>query len=125
DREETEKMRLEIYDLKTSARVFQVCCAFREHVCAYFSSVAIWFGSIQSTRCVACGIALDLPSVHFLCMHSYHQRCLGDDRECPRCAADAKRVMERKAQFDAQMNQHEQFFKELEGAKDGFSTVAQ
>jgi len=28
----------------------------------------------QVTRCAACGSQLDLPSVHFMCKHSYHQR---------------------------------------------------
>jgi uncharacterized protein with PIN domain len=28
----------------------------------------------QVTRCTACGGQLDLPSVHFMCKHSYHQR---------------------------------------------------
>ena len=41
----------------------------------------------QMTRCSACGGQLDLPSVHFMCKHSYHQRCLGENEtECPSCA---------------------------------------
>jgi hypothetical protein len=28
----------------------------------------------QVTRCAACGGQLDLPTVHFMCKHSYHQR---------------------------------------------------
>lgn len=28
----------------------------------------------QVTRCASCGGQLDLPSVHFMCKHSYHQR---------------------------------------------------
>ncbi|CAG8474557.1 8204_t:CDS:10 [Ambispora leptoticha] len=49
-REETEKRRKEIEELKTSARIFQV------------------------TKCTLCNTNLDLPAVHFLCRHSYHQR---------------------------------------------------
>lgn len=30
----------------------------------------------QVTRCAACNTQLDLPSVHFMCKHSYHQRCV-------------------------------------------------
>ena len=30
----------------------------------------------QATRCKECGGALELPAVHFLCRHSFHQRCL-------------------------------------------------
>lgn len=28
----------------------------------------------QVTKCAACGGQLDLPSIHFMCKHSYHQR---------------------------------------------------
>ncbi|KAI8873007.1 hypothetical protein GQ42DRAFT_114913, partial [Ramicandelaber brevisporus] len=31
----------------------------------------------QATKCSLCGMSLDLPTVHFLCRHSYHARCLG------------------------------------------------
>ena len=59
---ETQKKEKEIHDLKGrydptflkevdySARVFQV------------------------TRCSSCGLPLDLPTVHFMCKHSFHQR---------------------------------------------------
>ena len=30
----------------------------------------------QARRCAQCGKALDLPTVHFLCKHSFHQHCL-------------------------------------------------
>lgn len=29
----------------------------------------------QVTRCAACGGTLETPMVHFMCRHSYHQRC--------------------------------------------------
>lgn len=47
----------------------------------------------QMTRCTACAGQLDLPSVHFMCKHSYHQRCLGEEEaECPACATHQGRV---------------------------------
>lgn len=47
----------------------------------------------QMTRCTACGGQLDLPSVHFMCKHSYHQRCLGEEEaECGACAVHQRRV---------------------------------
>ncbi|KAI9486357.1 MAG: hypothetical protein EXX96DRAFT_40431 [Benjaminiella poitrasii] len=49
-REETSKRRKEIEELHTSARIFQV------------------------QKCSGCGGNLDLPAIHFLCRHSYHQR---------------------------------------------------
>ena len=32
----------------------------------------------QVTRCAACNTQLDLPSIHFMCKHSYHQRSVLD-----------------------------------------------
>lgn len=29
----------------------------------------------HATQCSQCGGPLDLPSVHFMCNHSFHQRC--------------------------------------------------
>ncbi|CDS01005.1 related to PEP5-vacuolar biogenesis protein [Sporisorium scitamineum] len=49
----------------------------------------------QMTRCTACGGQLDLPSVHFMCKHSYHQRCLGEEEaECASCGEHQRRVRE-------------------------------
>lgn len=47
---DTEKKKAEIEDLGTKPSVF------------------------QAQRCQACGLQLDLPTVHFLCKHSFHQR---------------------------------------------------
>lgn len=47
--------------------------------------------SFSTTRCSSCSKALDLPTVHFLCKHSFHQRCLNvapgqeEEVECPIC----------------------------------------
>ncbi|KAK6539802.1 hypothetical protein TWF694_009992 [Orbilia ellipsospora] len=44
----------------------------------------------QPGRCSFCGTGLDLPAVHFLCKHSFHQRCLnvtGEPPECPTCTS--------------------------------------
>lgn len=36
-------------------------------------------------KCELCRQALDLPTLHFRCKHSFHARCLGDmTQECPR-----------------------------------------
>ncbi|KAI0325985.1 hypothetical protein GY45DRAFT_165193 [Cubamyces sp. BRFM 1775] len=41
------------------------------------------------TQCLACQGGLDLPAVHFMCNHSYHQRCLPqNETECPNCARE-------------------------------------
>ena len=42
--------------------------------------------TFTATRCSACGAGLDLPTVHFMCKHSFHQRCLN----VPTGAADGR-----------------------------------
>ncbi|CAG8604564.1 4777_t:CDS:10, partial [Ambispora gerdemannii] len=100
-REETEKRRKEIEELKTSARIFQVI------------------------KCTGCNSSLDLPAVHFLCRHSYHQRCLIDsDRECPQCAIQHRMIQEVRRTQEANADKHELFFEQLEESEDGFSVIA-
>jgi len=101
-REETKKMRNEIHELKTSAKIFQL------------------------NKCTYCTSPLDLPAVHFLCMHSFHQRCLGEnEQECPVCAPQNKKIFEIKRSLEDNIGQHDQFFKQLEASGDGFSTVSE
>ncbi|KAF9350881.1 hypothetical protein BGX34_000945 [Mortierella sp. NVP85] len=101
-RQESEKKRREIEELKTSARVF------------------------QATKCSACGGSLDLPAVHFLCKHSYHQRCLSDvaDRECPKCMVEQRTVADIRRMQEANAEKHDLFLSELEDADDGFAVIA-
>ncbi|KAI1314698.1 hypothetical protein EDD11_001867 [Mortierella claussenii] len=101
-RQESEKKRQEIEELKTSARVF------------------------QATKCSACGGSLDLPAVHFLCKHSYHQRCLSDaaDRECPKCMVEQRTVADIRRMQEANAEKHDLFLSELEEADDGFEVIA-
>lgn len=44
----------------------------------------------QTTTCNSCRRPLELPAVHFLCMHSYHldQNCINQESECNECASD-------------------------------------
>lgn len=67
----------------------------------------------QMTRCTACGGQLDLPSVHFMCKHSYHQRCLGEEEgECVTCATHQGRVR------DVRKRQVQQALETVEAAKE-------
>ncbi|GAA95494.1 uncharacterized protein L969DRAFT_85167 [Mixia osmundae IAM 14324] len=77
----------------------------------------------QVTRCSACGSQLELPSVHYMCRHSYHQRCLPDNEtSCPNCARqhgllqDIQRSNERYPEL---------FLSEIEESEDGFATISQ
>ncbi|CAG8460462.1 14103_t:CDS:10 [Acaulospora morrowiae] len=100
-REETEKKRHEIEELKTVARLFPL------------------------TKCTACRESLDLPAVHFLCRHSYHQRCLPEsDRECPECAVQHRTIAEIRRSQERNADKHEEFARQMEEAEDGFSVVA-
>jgi len=98
----TASMRKEIEELRTRATTF------------------------QGLKCHMCNSALSLPAVHFLCMHSFHQRCIVEsDKECPLCAPEFRKVKEIKESMRASVSQHDKFFKQLDDAADGFATVAE
>lgn len=103
-RGDTEKRRAEIADLGSKPAVF------------------------QATRCSDCGQGLDLPAVHFLCKHSFHQRCLrggeGDDVECPQCAGGNELIRKMREEQKKAAEKHDLFKIELEGSDDRFGTVA-
>ena len=86
---ETERLRAEARQIQTQARVF------------------------QATKCLACAAPLEPPAVHFLCSHSFHQRCLGD-RDCPACAPANARALELKRSMEAAAGEHEAFFSALQ-----------
>ena len=83
----------------------------------------------QTRRCAACGRALDLPTVHFLCKHSFHQNCLnevnGEAAECPKCAAANNNIRAfRKAQEDS-AERHDMFQDALQRSRDKFGTISE
>ncbi len=73
-REETSSMRRENEKLRREAVVF------------------------QGSKCSACQHALELPSVHFLCLHSFHEHCFqsysDSDSECPACRPHNKKIVD-------------------------------
>ncbi|KAK3683374.1 hypothetical protein B0T22DRAFT_430670 [Podospora appendiculata] len=84
----------------------------------------------QATRCAQCALPLELPTVHFLCKHSFHQRCLrggmGDDGgECPLCARDNATIRALKKSQEENAERHELFRDDLERSEDRFKTVAE
>lgn len=100
--EETSTMRKEIQDLRTNARIFQL------------------------SKCSFCTFTLELPAVHFMCMHSFHQRCLGDnEKECPECAPEYRSVLEMKRSLEQNSKNQDLFFKQVKSSKDGFSVIAE
>jgi len=104
-RSETEQKRTELAELSTKPAVF------------------------QATRCSDCGQSLELPVVHFLCKHSFHQRCLrgggaGPEAECPLCAKDNATIRALRRSQAENADKHELFRNELERSEDRFATVA-
>lgn len=95
----------------------------------------------QVTRCSSCEGQLDLPSIHFMCDHSYHQRyeqcqrpalyafayrssrCLTNrETECPRCARQHGIIREIRQNNERLADQHELFASEVR--EGGFGAVA-
>uniref|UniRef100_A0A1J3I679 Vacuolar protein sorting-associated protein 11 homolog n=1 Tax=Noccaea caerulescens TaxID=107243 RepID=A0A1J3I679_NOCCA len=100
--ETTKNMRKEIEEHRTTARIFQL------------------------SKCTACTFTLDIPAVHFMCLHSFHQRCLGDNEsECPECAPEYRSVMEMKRSLEQNSKDQDLFFKQVKSSKDGFSVIAE
>jgi hypothetical protein len=89
--------------------------------------------TFNNTRCSFCGMALTLPTVHFLCKHSFHQACLntevGDDGNiegsCPTCRKENDTIRAiRKAQDDA-AERHDMFLDALARSGDKFGTISE
>ncbi|KOS22364.1 Vacuolar protein sorting-associated protein 11 -like protein [Escovopsis weberi] len=105
-RTDTEKRRGELDDLSNKPAVF------------------------QATRCSDCGQGLDLPAVHFLCKHSFHQRCLRgggseEETECPKCAPENEVIRKMREGQRERAGRHELFKSDLEAADDRFATISE
>ncbi|XP_050725825.1 vacuolar protein sorting-associated protein 11 homolog isoform X2 [Eriocheir sinensis] len=103
--QETAKMRDTIRELRTSATQF------------------------TSTKCNICNNELELPSVHFLCKHSFHQHCFESysesEADCPVCLPENKKMMEIIKAQETHRSQHDHFHEQLErSAADSFTVVA-
>lgn len=84
---------------------------------------------IQGSRCAACHHSLELPSIHFLCQHSYHQHCFQSysehENECPACLPENKTLVELIRARDHNKDLNETFHSQLEKTPDGFSLAAE
>lgn len=99
-REDTARMRAEITELKTKAKIF------------------------KALKCESCRESLTLPAVHFLSGNSYHESCLVSDED-PAIAEDRLKVMDLMQAQGQACADHDQFFKQLDGGRDRFSVVAE
>ena len=92
--------------------------------------------SFSATRCSACGIPLDLPTVHFLCKHSFHEQCLGLDIgsdqnvaeagvECPKCAPQNETLRQIRRAQEESAGRNDLFLDALgRNGADRFGTVS-
>ena len=81
----------------------------------------------QARRCSACGANLDLPTVHFLCKHSFHQKCInqGDDTvECPVCTPHNATIRAIKKRQEESAEQHTLFRSILTSSRERFATIS-
>lgn len=73
----------------------------------------------QKTKCSICNSALELPSVHFLCGHSFHQHCFESysesDADCPTCLPENRKVMDMIRAQEQKRDLHDQFQHQVGG----------
>ncbi|KAH9526087.1 Vacuolar protein sorting-associated protein 11 [Dermatophagoides farinae] len=105
-RDECERTRKHIDDIQNKPKVF------------------------QATKCAACSHVLELPSVHFMCNHSFHLTCFesyitDNDQECPSCLQENRKILNEISMFDNVKNVNDLFQKELlECRGDPFDVIA-
>lgn len=93
----------------------------------------------HNPQCATCGGHLDLPAIHFMCNHSYHQRyalppsrlsyahtlsrCLANNEtECPECARSHAVIRDIRRNNERLADQHDLFLSEVK--ESGFSAIA-
>ena len=86
--------------------------------------------TFQATKCSHCLAPLDLPTLHFLCGHSIHERCLftKNNVKCPKCLQTYEEIQNKQEMMHKSKADHDTFFGQLQRAHqqgDGFSTVAE
>ena len=104
--EQIEEMKLTIKNLTTKPKTF------------------------QATKCSACLAPLELPTIHFLCGHSLHERCLynKNNPKCPKCSQQHNQIYNKQEMMQRSKGDHDSFFGQLTAAHsngDAFNTVAQ
>lgn len=88
----------------------------------------------QARRCSSCSRNLTLPTVHFMCKHSFHQECLDkpgvgmeeDDKvECPICKLGNDTIRAIRRQQVESAEQHDLFKAALARSNSRFGTVSE
>jgi len=87
--------------------------------------------SFSATRCSSCSMPLDLPTVHFMCKHSFHQRCLNvspgeeEEVECPMCAQQNQTVRAIKRAQEESATRNDLFADALGRSGERFGTISE
>jgi hypothetical protein len=74
---------------------------------------------------------LDLPTVHFMCKHSFHQRCLNvspgeeEEVECPMCAQQNQTVRAIKRAQEESATRNDLFADALGRSGERFGTISE
>ncbi|KAJ3414393.1 Vacuolar protein sorting-associated protein 11 [Chytridiales sp. JEL 0842] len=103
-RADTARMKAQIEEMKTSPTVF------------------------QESKCSACNQLLELPTIHFMCRHSYHARCVserGQGSECPRCAPEHRMLVEMLESQQSTADRYDVFKSKLDQSNNRFATMAE
>lgn len=88
----------------------------------------------QARRCSSCSRNLTLPTVHFMCKHSFHQECLNnpgagmgadDEVECPICKPGNDTIRAIRRQQLESTEQHDLFKAALARSQHRFGTVSE
>ena len=65
------------------------------------------------SKCAACNHNLELPTVHFLCQHSYHKHCFqsysDNESECVYCLNENKKIIDIVKSQQISREQHDTF----------------
>ena len=78
----------------------------------------------QATRCFQCGLALELPSVHFFSGHSYHSYCIPQNGRDPKCSEEDDQKKNLLLTRKNAASNPDEFFKFLRDSPDGFAAVS-
>lgn len=83
----------------------------------------------KPSKCSVCMAMLDLPSVHFLCGHSYHQNCFhnysAETDECPICVTTNRKLLDEIGSHDTNKLRLNQLEKEFSQPSDDiFNSLA-
>lgn len=80
---------------------------------AEFKKLKTTAKAFLSNNCVQCQNGLTFPSIHFMCGHSFHENCLGIDKECTRCGYEMRGIVTRKEKYAEGAKDQTRFFEAL------------